>query len=57
VIGWPRETWAELIYLQRRLMELQMQAAFLHVPPQLSEREELKRVYALPAREPDHGLG
>jgi hypothetical protein len=57
VIGWLRETWVELEYLQRRLIELQMQAPSLRLPPDPSEREELERMYALPAREPDHGLG
>jgi hypothetical protein len=55
VIVWFRETWDEMNYLQRRLVELQMQAS-LRIPPEPSEREELERVYALPAREPDHGL-
>jgi hypothetical protein len=39
VIGWLRDTWAELIYLQRRLLELQMQAS-LRIAPEPSEREE-----------------
>jgi diaminopimelate decarboxylase len=42
VIGWLRDTWAELIYLQRRLLELQMQAS-LRIAPEPSEREELER--------------
>lgn len=57
VIGWLRETWAELNYLQRRLTELQMQTPSLRAPPDSSERKQLERMYALPAREPGHGLG
>jgi hypothetical protein len=55
-IGWLRETWAELDYLQRRLIELQMQAPSYRLPPQRAERKELETMYALPGREPDHGL-
>ena len=54
---WLRETWAELDYLQRRLIELEMQAPSLRLPPESSEREQLERMYALPARQPDHGVG
>ncbi|HEY1521261.1 MAG TPA: hypothetical protein VGF91_32870 [Solirubrobacteraceae bacterium] len=56
VIRWLLETWAELDYLQRRLIELQMDARSLRVPPERSEAGALEAMYALPAREPDHGL-
>jgi hypothetical protein len=56
-IDWLRETWFELVYLQRRLIELQMQAPSLRIPPEPSQQDELERAYALPTREPDHGLG
>jgi hypothetical protein len=57
VMRWLCETWAELDYLQRRLIELQMDARSLRIPPEPSEAEALDAVYALPAREPGHGLG
>jgi hypothetical protein len=56
VIEWFRETWAELNYLQRRSIELQMQAPSLRITLEAWEREQLERTYALPARDPDHGL-
>lgn len=56
VIAWLRETWDELVYLQRRLIELQMEAPSERIGPQPSAREELERIYSLPAREPNHRL-
>jgi hypothetical protein len=50
------EAWAEVDYLQRRLIELQMDARSLRVPPEASKAEVLDVIYALPAREPDHAL-
>ncbi len=52
VVSWIRETWAELDYAQRRMIELQLDIPPLRVPPGQSELEELERLYALPAREP-----
>ena len=43
-------------YLSHRLIELQMDAQSLRVPPNPSDAEALDAIYALPAREPDHGL-
>jgi len=43
-------------YLSHRLIELQMDARSLRVPPNPSDAEALEAIYALPAREPDHGL-
>ncbi|MGH2881993.1 MAG: hypothetical protein ACRDPA_04710 [Solirubrobacteraceae bacterium] len=56
VIRWLCETWAEMAYLERRLIELQMDARSLRVPVERSEAEALEAIYALPAREPEHGL-
>jgi hypothetical protein len=57
VVRWIRETWAELDYAQHRMIELQLGTPPLRGPPAPSELEELERLYALPAREPGHGLG
>jgi hypothetical protein len=56
-IRWLCEMWAEVAYLQRRAIELQMDARSLRVPSKASMAEALEAIYALPAREPDHGLG
>jgi hypothetical protein len=50
------EMWAEVDYLHRRLIELQMDARSLRLPSEASKAEVLDAIYALPAREPDHGL-
>jgi hypothetical protein len=57
VTRWLCETWAEMDYLQHRLVELQMDERSLRVPPGCSEAEALEAIYALPAQEPDNGLG
>ena len=57
VIRWIRETWAELDYAQHRMIELQLGTPPPQLPREASELEELERLYALPAREPGHGLG
>lgn len=57
IIRWLCEMWAEVAYLQRRAIELQMDARSLRVPSKASMAEALEAIYALPAREPDHGLG
>lgn len=54
VIRWVCETWIELAYVQRRLIELQMDAPSLRIPAEGSELRELEQIYALPAREPEH---
>jgi hypothetical protein len=57
LVRWLRDTWAEVDYAQRRMTELQLGIPPAGPPAESSEREELERVYALPSREPDHGLG
>lgn len=54
VVRWLCETWAEVEYLQRRQIELQMDARSLRVPWEISSAEALDAIYALPAREPHH---
>ena len=54
---WLRDTWAEVDYAQRRMIELQLGIPPQRMPPEPSESEALERVYALPSREPGHGLG
>jgi hypothetical protein len=44
-------------YAQRRVIELQLGIPPLRVPPASSDPDELESIYALPSREPDHGLG
>jgi len=57
VIRWLCDTWAELAYLQRRLIEGQMDSRSLRMPPERSKAEALEAMWALPARVPDDGLG
>jgi hypothetical protein len=57
LIRWLRDTWTEVDSAQRRMIELQLGMPPAGAPARSSEREELERVYALPSREPDHGLG
>ena len=56
LICWLDETSTEMDYLSHRLIELQMDARSLRIPPNPSDAETLEAIYALPAREPDHGL-
>lgn len=56
IIAWLRETWDEMDYAQRRLIELRTAIPSLRVPPMCVEADELEAMYALPSREPDHGL-
>ena len=53
IIGWLRDTWAELDYAQRRALELNLMIPPLSMPPGRSSVEELEALYALPSREPD----
>jgi hypothetical protein len=57
IVRWPCDTSAELGYLHRRLIDVQMDARSLRPPPDAARPEVLDAIYALPAREPDHGLG
>jgi hypothetical protein len=53
IIAWLRNTWAELDYAQRRMIELNMATPPLRLPPRRSSIDELEALYALPSREPD----
>ena len=53
IIAWLRDTWAELDYAQRRMIELNMATPTLRLPPRRSSIDELEALYALPSREPD----
>jgi len=53
IIAWLRDTWAELDYAQRRMIELNMVTPPLWLPPGRSSVDELEALFALPAREPD----
>ena len=53
IIAWLRETWAELDYAQRRMIELNMATPSLRLPPDRSSVDELEALYALPSRESD----
>jgi hypothetical protein len=54
IIGWLRETWDEMDYAQRRMIELRTGVPSLRVPPVYGELDELEAMYALPSRDPDH---
>jgi hypothetical protein len=51
IIRWLRETWDEMDYAQRRLIELRLGVPSLRVPSVRSEVDELEAVYALPSRD------
>ena len=53
IIAWLRDTWAELDYAQRRMIELNMAIPPLRMPPGRSRIDELEALYALPSREPN----
>ncbi len=53
IIAWLRDTWAELDYAQRRMIELNLAIPALRPPPDRADVNELEALYALPAREPD----
>jgi hypothetical protein len=54
IIAWLRETWAEMDYAQRRMIELRAGVPLPRVPPVRAEADQLEALYALPSREPDH---
>jgi len=56
IIAWLRDTWHEVNYAQRRLIELQMGTPPRRPPAKRSDADDLEAVYRLPAREPEHGL-
>jgi hypothetical protein len=56
VVKWVRETWSEADYAHHRLTELQLGTLPRGTALQCSELERLEATYALPAREPGHGL-
>ena len=49
IVAWLRDTWAELDYAQRRMIELRMVTPTLGSPPDRSAIDELEALYALPA--------
>jgi hypothetical protein len=51
IIRWLRETWDEMDYAQRRLIELRTGVPSLPVPSVRSEVGELEALYALPSRD------
>ena len=53
IIAWLRDTWAELDYAQRRMIELNTAIPPLRPPPGRSSIDEFEALYALPSREPD----
>jgi hypothetical protein len=53
IIPWLRETWAEMDYAQRRMIELRTGVPLLRMPPAHTEIDQLEAIYALPSREPD----
>jgi len=53
IIAWLRDTWAELDYAQRRMIELNLAIPALRPPHDRADVDELEALYALPPREPD----
>jgi len=56
IIAWLRNTWAELDYAQRRMVELNMATPPLRLPPSRSSVDQLEALYALPSRGPDDSI-
>jgi hypothetical protein len=56
IMTWLRDTWAEMDYAQRRLVELRTGIPALGIARERADIDELEAVYALPPREPEHGL-
>ena len=56
IISWLRETWAEMEYAQRRMIELNMVVPPPRVSADHSGVDELEAIYSLPPRAPDHHL-
>jgi hypothetical protein len=55
ILACLRETWDEVDYANRRMIELRMAPLSLRVPPVCVKADELEAMYALPSRAPDHG--
>ena len=53
IIAWLRDTWAELDYAQRRMIELNLAIPALRPPRDRADVDELEALYALPSREPN----
>lgn len=51
IIVWLRETWAEMDYANRRMIELRTGTPLL-MPPAGRQIDELETLYALPSQEP-----
>lgn len=51
IIAWLRDTWAELDYAQRRMIELNLAIPALRPPADRGDVDELEALYALPSRE------
>jgi hypothetical protein len=51
IIVWLRETWAEMDYANRRMIELRNRSPLL-MPPAGRQIDELETLYALPSQEP-----
>jgi hypothetical protein len=56
IIAWLRETWDEVDYAQRRMVELQQGIGPRRVSTTRSDVGDLEALYRLPARDPHHGL-
>ena len=52
IIVWLRETWAEMDYANRRMIELRTGSSLL-MPPAGRQIDELEALYALPSQEAD----
>ena len=52
VISWLQETWAEMDYANRRMLELRFGSPLVN-PPTGRQIDELEALYALPSQTPD----
>jgi len=56
MIAWLRDTWGEVDYAHRRMIELRFGAPPRRMPMTRSGVDDLEALYRLPDRDPGHDL-